>query len=265
MSLAVNALSFRAGNVDILRGVSIAPLTQRLTGVLGPNGSGKSTLLRLLAGLSSPSGGHVSLDNVALSHWRKRERAKRIALVEQQAATGLDLRVIDVVRLGRIPWRKAFAGQDAEDDQAVEQALEWTHLSHLRQRRWQHLSGGEQQRTQLARALAQSASELLLDEPTNHLDIHHQLELLELLKTLPARSVVALHDLNLAAMFCDRLILLDRGAVVADGAPAEVLTHQHILDVYGVDAQVTPDPLGGCTIAYRRLRGAGGNTQGAGR
>ncbi|MFC4004553.1 ABC transporter ATP-binding protein [Prauserella oleivorans] len=228
----------------VLDGVTIAPEPGATVGVLGPNGSGKSTLLRVLAGVLAPTSGVVTLDGEPLDDVGRRTLARRVAVVEQQADTQVPLTVLDVVRLGRIPHRRAWSPASAEDEAAVWAALEHTGLAGKAHRRWQTLSGGERQRAQIARALAQRPRELLLDEPTNHLDIQHQFELLDLLAGLPVTTVVALHDLNLAAMYCDRIVVLDTGSVVAAGPPGEVLTEELIARVYGVAAEVTRQPEG---------------------
>lgn len=239
-------MSLRADNVGwgsdgrvIIEGINLTLPAGGTLGLIGPNGSGKSTLLRLLAGLRVPGTGAVSLDDQPLAQWPRKALARRVALVEQHAGTDIDICVQDIVRLGRTPHRGALAPWCNEDQAIVDQALARTHLSDLRKRPWRSLSGGERQRTQIARALAQCPSELLLDEPTNHLDIQHQLHLLQLIQGLPVTCVMALHDLNLAAMFCDRLVLLQRGRVVASGSPDQVITSDLIASVYGVRAVVS--------------------------
>ncbi|MFJ8077585.1 ABC transporter ATP-binding protein [Streptomyces sp. NPDC096176] len=227
----------------ILDGVSLTPRPGSVTGLLGPNGSGKSTLLRLLSGVLAPASGVVTLDGRPLGDWGRRAVARRMAVVEQQADTLVELTVVDVVRLGRIPHRRAWTPATAADEEAVRTALERTGLTDRADQPWHTLSGGERQRVQIARALAQEPRELLLDEPTNHLDIQHQLDLLNLIAELPVTSLVALHDLNLAAMYCDQVVVLREGRVVAAGSPGDTLTESLIADVYGVRAAVTrPGP-----------------------
>ncbi|GAA2349795.1 ABC transporter ATP-binding protein [Saccharopolyspora halophila] len=250
--LAANRVSRALGGKPVVDGVSIAPREGETVGLLGPNGSGKSTLLRLLAGLLNPSTGVVTLDGRELSGVDRRTLARRVAVVEQNTDTQVPLTVRDVVRLGRIPHRKAWQQASAEDAEAVRAALERTGLTGKVDQRWQTLSGGERQRVQIARALAQQPRELLLDEPTNHLDVQHQLELLELLVELPLTTVVALHDLNLAAMFCERIVVLQQGSVVAAGEPSEVLTEPLIEQVYGVRAEVTQEPEGHPHVRFLR-------------
>ncbi|MFC9503581.1 ABC transporter ATP-binding protein [Streptomyces sp. NPDC057002] len=237
--LRADRVSRRADGRLILDGIVLAPEPGSTVGVLGPNGSGKSTLLRLLAGLLTPTAGVVTLDGTPLGDLPRRTVARRLAMVEQQADTQVELTVLDVVRLGRVPHRRAWTPASADDERAIYAALERTGLAARAGQPWHTLSGGERQRVQIARALAQEPRELLLDEPTNHLDIHHQLDLLALVTGLPVTTVVALHDLNLAAMYCDRVVVLREGTVVAGGAPGDVLTEELIAEVYGVRAAVS--------------------------
>ncbi len=213
-------------------------------GLVGPNGSGKSSLLRCLAGLRTPAPGTVRYDGEPIGGWSARRVARQVAFVEQSAETGSDLRVADVVGLGRTPFRDRWRGPDAHDRAVVAAALERLDLTALAGRQWKTLSGGERQRAHLARALAQQPRAILLDEPTNHLDVRHQLELLELLAGTGQTVLVALHDLSLAARFCDRLLLLHRGAVLAAGPPRDVLTPHRLAEVFGIDAEIGPDSLG---------------------
>ncbi|MFF5971241.1 ABC transporter ATP-binding protein [Streptomyces sp. NPDC012769] len=227
----------------ILDGVTVTPTPGGVTGLLGPNGSGKSTLLRLLSGVLAPTSGVVTLDGRPLPELRRRDVARRVAVVEQQADTLVELTVADVVRLGRIPHRRAWSAPSAADERAVRDALRRTDLEDRAGQPWHTLSGGERQRVQIARALAQEPRELLLDEPTNHLDIQHQLDLLDLVTGLDVTTIVALHDLNLAAAYCDQLVVLSAGRVTAAGTPREVLTAERVADVYGVRVEVThPGP-----------------------
>ncbi|MFI6415642.1 ABC transporter ATP-binding protein [Streptomyces sp. NPDC050585] len=242
MTLAAERVTRTADGRLILDGVGIDPPPGAMTGLLGPNGSGKSTLLRVLCGVLAPASGVVTLDGRPLGDLRRRDVARRVAVVEQQADTTVELSVADIVRLGRTPHRRAWNPPSAEDERAVRHALERTGLTDRADRSWHTLSGGERQRVQIARALAQEPRELLLDEPTNHLDIQHQHDLLSLVRELEVTSVVALHDLNLAAMYCDHLVVLRRGRVVAAGTPLDVLSEELIADVYGVRVTVTtPD------------------------
>ncbi|MFV9451877.1 ABC transporter ATP-binding protein [Rhodococcus sp. NM-2] len=241
MTLRADSVTWNRGGALVVDGVTVTPEQGETVGLLGPNGSGKSSLLRLLNGVVRPTAGVVTLDGDDLAAVRRKEIARAVAVVSQHADTDVDITVRDVVRLGRIPHRGTFGGNPTADDAAVAAALAHTGLTSKADRLWHRLSGGEKQRVQIARALAQEPRELLLDEPTNHLDIHHQLELLALVTRLPVTSVIALHDLNLAAMFCDTVIVLKEGRVVAGGTPAEVLTAELIAQVYNVRAEVLID------------------------
>ena len=242
MTIAAENLTWKIGQATIVDGVSLRAEPGKILGLLGPNGSGKSSLLRLLAGLRKAHAGQVTLDGRDLRQVGRGAIARRIALVEQHANTEAAVRVRDVVRLGRIPHHSPFGGWTRADDAAVDGALERVGMAERRDQYWQSLSGGERQRVHIARALAQTPSELLLDEPTNHLDIQHQMDLLRLISDISLTSIIAMHDLNHAAMFCDCLVVLQKGRVVAHGSPEEVLTEQLLRDVFRVEASVQPSP-----------------------
>lgn len=242
MSIRADNLTWKIGRKTIVDAVSFAAEPGRMLGLLGPNGSGKTSLLRLLAGLKKPHSGSVLLDGRDISTIDRRAMAQRVAFVEQHAATNSNLKVIDVVKLGRFPHRSMFSGWSKEDDLAVAEGLAVTGIESKRFDLWQGLSGGEKQRVHIARALAQSPRELILDEPTNHLDIQHQISLLRLVASLPITSIVAMHDLNHAAMFCDNLLVMQQGSIVACGAPQDVLTETILRDVFSVDARVETSP-----------------------
>lgn len=241
MTLRTSEVVWNRGGRLVVDGVSLSPEPGTTVGLLGPNGSGKSSLLRLLCGSVRPTSGVVTLDDTALAEMSRRDAARAIATVTQHADTVVDICVRDIVALGRIPHRGVFGGDRAGDAEAVAEALACTGLADKAGELWHRLSGGERQRVHIARALAQRPRELLLDEPTNHLDIRYQLELLRLVAELPVTTVVALHDLNLAAMFCDSVLILKDGRAVAAGTPAEVLTPELIAEVYEVEATVQMD------------------------
>ncbi|WP_233198507.1 MULTISPECIES: ABC transporter ATP-binding protein [unclassified Cryobacterium] len=247
MGVDLNGLSFGIDGSMILRDISASMPTGSVTGLLGPNGAGKSTLLRLVAGIEQAAGGTVDLDGVTVGSLPRREAARRIALLEQNASPSVELTVLEVVLLGRIPHRSRLLGSFAAgDDRAVAlRALASVGAASLTDRSWQTLSGGQQQRVQIARAMAQQPSLLLLDEPTNHLDVSAQLSLLAQVRDLQLTAIMALHDLNLAAAYCDHILLLDAGRLVAAGTPAEVLTPEIIGAVYGVDCFILAHPRGG--------------------
>ena len=251
MRVTVEHLSWGVPGRTIVRDVSLAVGDGEIVGLIGPNGSGKSSLLRCIAGLRTPTSGLVRYDGVEITSWPARERARKLAFVEQTADTDSDLRVAEVAMLGRTAYRSRWRGPDANDRAIVAAALDRLDLTALADRPWKQLSGGERQRTHLARALAQRTSALLLDEPTNHLDVRHQLDLMELASRTPQTVLVALHDLALAARYCDRLVLMHDGAVVADGPAEEVLTAPLLREVFDVDAEIGRDSLGHLAVGYR--------------
>lgn len=245
MTIRAENLTWKAGKTVIVDRVSLAAQPGKMLGLLGPNGSGKSSLLRLLAGLRRAHEGQVTLDGADLNRIGRRALARRVALVEQHANTDANVTVLDVVRLGRTPHRSALSPWTSADDTAVETALSRVGLTSRRDQSWQTLSGGERQRVHIARALAQAPSEIILDEPTNHLDIQHQIEILKLVASLPVTSIVALHDLNHAAMFCDRLAVMNKGKLVAMGTPEEVLTEDLLREVFGIRCHIERSPHSG--------------------
>lgn len=245
MTIKVEKVSWSSGGRLIIDDVSLEARAGRMLGLIGPNGSGKSSLLRLICRLRRVASGVIRLGESDLSTMSRGAIARRATLVEQEAQTAAVLTVEEVVRLGRGPHRGLLAAWSPADALAVETALAHAGLTDRRRQHWHTLSGGERQRVQIARALAQTPSELLLDEPTNHLDIHHQLEILRLVRRLPLTSIVALHDLNLAAMFCDALVVLRDGRVVTGGPPEHVLTPELIEAVFGVAARIEPSPYHG--------------------
>ena len=243
MSILIEHLNKRFGQTVVCDDISLEIPSGSLVALLGPSGSGKTSLLRLLAGLRKPFSGRVLLDDQDIQRMPRRRLAQRVAFVEQHASTTANLRVIDVVKLGRFPHRSFLSGWTQADENAVERAMAHTGIDHKRLDGWQNMSGGERQRAHIARALAQEPKELFLDEPTNHLDIQHQVSLMRLVAALPITSIIALHDLNHAAMFCDALIVMQRGKIVAHGTPTDVLTEALLRDVFRVEARVTASPF----------------------
>ena len=245
--LSCHDLGYRIRGTSLLSAVELSVEAGETLGIVGPNGSGKSTLLQLLAGIKPPSSGEVWLKGQALARLPRREIARQLAVVEQQADTDDALCVLDAVELGRTPWLSVLQPWSAEDDRIVGEALAAVDMAHRAARTWHSLSGGERQRVHIARALAQRPQILLLDEPTNHLDIHHQLSILKLIRTLPVTTVIALHDLN-QALACDRLAVMEQGRLVALGRPEAVLTPQRLLDTFGVHGHYLTDPADGARV-----------------
>ncbi|NYU08474.1 sugar ABC transporter substrate-binding protein [Enterobacteriaceae bacterium CCUG 67584] len=242
MSITAENITWKVGQKVIVDNVSLAVSQGQTVGLLGPNGSGKSSLLRILAGLRRPHSGTVALDGKSINGIPKKQLARRVAFVEQHGMTDANMRVRDVVKLGRIPHHSPFSGWTAQDDETVNQALKTVDMLHHSEQGWLSLSGGERQRVHIARALAQMPTEILLDEPTNHLDIHHQMQLMQLISQLPVTSIVAIHDLNHASMFCDALIVMQKGRVVASGTPQAILTEELLWEIFRVKTRIELSP-----------------------
>ncbi|MFN3220090.1 MAG: ATP-binding cassette domain-containing protein [Acidimicrobiales bacterium] len=209
----------------------------RFIGLVGPNGSGKTTLLKAIHRITTPVDGSILVDGRDVASMRARELARQIAVVAQETPLDIDLTVAEVVMLGRLPHQGPFARTSEDDRAVVIDALERADITHLAERPWRTLSGGEKQRVLLARALTQQGRLLVLDEATNHLDVRHQLDLLALVRSLGTTTIAALHDLNLAAEFCDEIVVISDGRLVACGPPAEVLVREVITPVFGVDVE----------------------------
>ncbi|MCR6497829.1 ABC transporter ATP-binding protein [Shinella sp. CPCC 101442] len=252
MTLSSKNLHWSAGGAAILSDVSLDVRPGEFLGIIGPNGSGKTSLMSLLSGIRKPQAGSVLLDGKPLSEHGRQAIARRIAFVEQQAETTERITARQAVELGRTPHLGALTPWSRADDAIVDRALEEVDMAHFAGRLWHTLSGGERQRLHIARALAQQSPILLLDEPTNHLDIGHQISLLQLVREQDLTVVAALHDLNHAAMFCDRIAVMQAGRIVALGTPAKVLEPQRLQAVFGVTVDVERDAGGGCFIRYRR-------------
>ncbi|NAT61432.1 histidinol phosphatase [Pseudomonas syringae pv. actinidifoliorum] len=251
--LGCSGLGYSVRGATLLSDVELSIAAGETLAVIGPNGSGKSTLLKLLAGIQKPGSGAVRLGEQPLAAMSRRDVARLLAVVEQQAETSDAVTVLDAVELGRTPWLSALQPWSANDDAIVRQALQDVDMLHLQKRAWHTLSGGERQRVHIARALAQRPQILLLDEPTNHLDIQHQLTILGLVRALPVTTVIALHDLN-QALDCDRVAVMEKGRLVALGTPVEVLTPERLLSTFGVVAHWLTDPFDGARILRLRSR-----------
>ncbi len=245
--VTVDGLRFAIGDSVLLDDVTARIPAGGFTGIIGPNGSGKTTLLSAVARWITSEAGQVRFGERPVREYSRREFARVVAAVEQYSVAETELTVEQIVDLGTIPHAGGRFGR-ADTREVVTHALAAMGIEELRHRSWQSLSGGERQKTQIARALAQRPQVLLLDEPTNHLDVSAALDMMVMLASMPITAVAALHDLSLAGLYCDHLIVLTDGRVAAQGPPAQVLTPRLFAEIYGLDAEVVPHPRTGAPM-----------------
>ncbi|MCP9943726.1 ABC transporter ATP-binding protein [Streptomyces somaliensis] len=254
MRLDIDAVTVEVSGTRLVEDVSLRADSGQVVGLVGPNGSGKSTLLRCAYRALRPTAGAVRLDGDDLLAMSTRESARRLAALPQEAVAEFDFTVAEVVAMGRLAHQGAVARETDEDRRVCAAALEGVGAGHLADRGFLTLSGGERQRVLIARALSQQPRVLVLDEPTNHLDIAQQLEVLALVRASGLTVLTALHDLDLAALHCDLVHVVDGGRIVASGAPHDVLTPALLADVFGVRAHRVPHPeTGAVRLLFDRL------------
>lgn len=241
----VKDIDFDYVNSQILKDITFTASEGEFLGIIGPNGSGKSTLIRLMSKIISPKVGTVYYGEQDLNTLSRRDVAQRVAVVPQESPIGFSFTVKDIVLMGRHPHMGVFESEGERDHEIARKSMEITRTYHLRNRMVTELSGGERQRVIIARALAQTPRVLLLDEPTANLDIHHQIEILDLVKKLTENGLIvicSIHDLNLASMYADRLLALREGKIITLGTPACVLTEEHVHHIFGIDVIIKPHP-----------------------
>lgn len=250
MEIRTEDTTLSYGAARILKGISLETHTGEFVGIIGPNGGGKSTLLKCIYRVLKPDGGCIWLGDQELHEMKIRNSARKVAVVAQHNYYNFEFSVREVVMMGRAPHKKMLEKDGAKDFEIVDQALKTVGMYEFADRNFSTLSGGEQQRVILARALAQQTPCLILDEPTNHLDITHQLQLMELVRGLNVTVLSAIHDLNIAAMYCDRLYILKDGEIVGSGTPEELLTPETIRRVYQVESEIVRDRNGKMHILF---------------
>lgn len=253
MQLLIQDIVFSYGSCSVLKGVSMEVVAGQVLSIVGPNGSGKSTFLRCLARVLKPQGGAVFFDGRETAQISSRELAQLLGYVPQAGGEVFPFTVLETVLMGRKPhlnWRVA-----QKDLDVVAQVMQFMGLDEMAQRPMDQLSGGQKQKVFIARALAQEPQVFLFDEPTSSLDIRHQLEVLELVGELARQTrcqvVMVLHDLNLAARFSDRMVMLKDGLIYAAGEPGEVLTPENVGAVYGVEVSITDSAMGPYVLPLR--------------
>ncbi len=238
-------IHFSYNSNPVIHGVSMLLKQGSFLGMIGPNGAGKSTMLRILCGILQPHQGTVELFGENLADQPHKTIAQKIAFVPQETHFALDFPVKEIVSMGRYPYKRPFQREDPDDQAAIEYALLAANIIELRKRPINSLSSGERQRVVIARALAQSPRILLLDEPTSHLDLHHQFAIMELLQKLNADGIsiaVVHHDLNLASLYCQDLILMHGGKIFAEGKPNDLLNEKTLKEVYGAEVKIARHP-----------------------
>ena len=241
MVLDISSLSFNFGSKNILADIDLSIKDNGIVGIIGPNGSGKSTLLKCIYRVLKPKTGTIFIDGKNINDYPFKETAKKMAVVAQHNDTHFDFNVLEMVLIGRSPHKKFMERDSAEDIELAYKSLEQVNMKDFADRNFSSLSGGEKQRIILARALVQNTDCLILDEPTNHLDIKHQLHFMSLAKDLKITVISAIHDLNIAAMYCDKIYALKEGQIIASGSVNEVITEEVIKTLYDVEAKIIYD------------------------
>lgn len=242
----LDAVSFRLPGKTLLHPIDLTISHGQVVGLIGHNGSGKSTLLKLLARQLRPSSGTITLEDKSLSDWGDRPLARQIAYLPQHPPATDGLTALELIKFGRYPWHGALGRFSREDREQVERALALTDTEGFADRNVDELSGGERQRVWLAMLLAQNARYLLLDEPTSALDVAHQVEVLSLVrklgKELEMGVVVVLHDINMAAAYCDHLVALHSGRLLTEGSPDALMNPETLHSIYGIPMMILPHP-----------------------
>lgn len=243
LKLEVKNLKFNIDEKEILKNISFKVNEGSFIGIIGPNGSGKSTLLKNIYRLYKPLSGEILLDNKNIKNMKNKECAKEIAVLSQESNTHFEFTVEQIVKMGRYPYKSMFEDYSKNDLQMVEEMLLKVGLNDYKDRSFTSLSGGEKQRTLIARALVQNTDFLILDEPTNHLDIGYQIQLMDLVKSLNITTLSAIHDMNIAAMYCDYLVVMKDGNIKDFGKVEEIITSKMLKEVFGVNAYVGTNPI----------------------
>lgn len=243
IQLQVDQLNWSINNTSILKNISFDVSKGEVIGIIGPNGAGKTSLLRCITNQqqsnhSAVLSGSIYLNNKKITIYSAKQLAQHFSLVAQKTEAIFSLTVIDIVKMGLLPHKSLFALDNDHDKEKVKLALSKVGLAHAEKMPFNELSGGEQQRVLIARALVQQTQILILDEPTNHLDVYYQHQILDLVKELKVTVIMTVHDLNLASQYCQRLLLLNQGKLVADGTPVEVLIESQLSSVFQLPCQV---------------------------
>ncbi|WP_084764248.1 ABC transporter ATP-binding protein [Clostridium massiliamazoniense] len=243
IKIKVENLEFFIENKRILNNISMEIPRGSFVGIIGPNGSGKSTLLKNIYRVYKPTSGKIYVDNKELLTMSSKQCAREIGVLAQESSTQFDFTVEDIVKMGRYPYKSIFEDYSKEDLDITSKMIERVGLSEHKYRNFNTLSGGEKQRTLIARILVQNAEFLILDEPTNHLDIGYQIQVMDIVKTLNITTLSAIHDMNIALMYCDYIIAMKDGEVVANGKCEEIITEELLKYLFGVNCYIGVNPI----------------------
>lgn len=236
--LKVEKLTYDIGGTRILKDITFDVEENTFVGVIGPNGSGKSTMLKSIYGVNKPSGGNIYFEGDDLLKISSKDRAKKIAVLAQESGGQFDFSVQQVVEMGRYPHKNTLENYSKHDLEIVDRVLYEMKLDNYRERSFNTLSGGEKQRVLIARLLVQESKFIILDEPTNHLDIGHQIEIMNIIKKMGVTVLSAIHDMNMAAIYCDKLVIMKKGEVITQGSVEETLTSEMLKDLFNVEAEI---------------------------
>jgi iron complex transport system ATP-binding protein len=245
--LNIKNLNFAYLESEVLSDINISVSTTEFVGIIGPNGAGKSTLLKSLLGFLNIPGECILINDKAIHEYPKKELGKYIAYVQQETEFSFSFTVKEIVKMGRYPYSKGIGFISDEDERIIKDAMQKMEITEFANRSFNELSGGEKQRVVIASALAQQPKILLLDEPTSSLDLHHQIDIYKILKILQRdtnlTTIVVTHDINLAAQYCERIILMNHGKVIKDGKPDLVLQFKLLQEIFGVNVYIDINPM----------------------
>ena len=245
--LKISNLNFAYQETKVLNNINFSISPSEFVGIIGPNGTGKSTLLKTILGFLQVSKDSVQLNSKPIADYPKKELGKSIAYVPQETEFSFSFTAREIVKMGRYPYSKGIAFFSGEDEKIVNESMQQMEITEFAKRSFNELSGGEKQRVVIASALAQQPKILLLDEPTSALDLHHQIDIYKILKTLQKETnlttIVVTHDINLAAQYCERILLMNKGEIVKDGKPDEVLQFKLLQEIFGVRVYIDINPM----------------------
>lgn len=250
MRVNINKLNYKIDGIPILNEISLGIRENEFVGLIGPNGCGKTTLLKHICKTTKPDKNVVFIDGKDVMTLTSREMAQKISVMAQENSVQFDVDVLEMVKYGRYSHRKFWEREKKEDVELCRHYIREVGMEGYENRSYLSLSGGEKQRVLLARALVQKSQFIVLDEPTNHLDVRYQYQILQTLKKQDITVLASIHDLNLAAMYCDRIILMNKGSIIATGTPEEVITEKNVSEIFKVKSQITVNKITGKVQVY---------------